>query len=57
MTELKTAAHPVDVISLDARAALAALDEAWSYYTPETPVVLADDTTAVDGVLDYYQAA
>lgn len=41
---------------IDAQAALAALDESLAYYTPETPVVLAD-APAAEAYLPYYEAA
>lgn len=37
-------------------AALAVLEDAWSYYTPEAPVATRE-VEAQDGVIAYYEAA
>ncbi|WP_413219800.1 hypothetical protein [Tritonibacter mobilis] len=39
-----------------ALAALAVLEDAWSYYTPEAPVATRE-VEAQDGVIAYYEAA
>ncbi len=39
-----------------AAAALAVLEDAWSYYTPEAPVATRE-VEAQDGVIAYYEAA
>jgi hypothetical protein len=38
------------------QAALEALEQAFAYYTPE-PLPAAAEPSAVDGVVEYYQAA
>ncbi|GLP87502.1 hypothetical protein [Tritonibacter mobilis] len=45
-----------DKTAAAAVAALAVLEDAWSYYTPEAPVATRE-VEAQDGVIAYYEAA